>query len=153
MFKAIKDILVLETENNCISQMAEGYLRHFARHRAIVYSAGLEIDIINPYAIQVMLEDGIDISNQTSNRVDEYTNSDLDLILTVCNNAEINCPSFSSNPLRFHYNFINPMKSNSSEVEIINDFRKTRDMIKAYCEKFLKIHLYSNSQSFDGFKL
>jgi len=153
MFKAVKDILVLCTGNSCRSQMAEGYLRHFAKHRANIYSAGIETHGINPRAIQVMLEDEIDISNHTSNNIDEYTAIDFDLILTVCNNAEQNCPYFHSKALRFHYNFPDPAKAKGTEEEILQEFRANREMIKAYCEKFLKIHLYSNSQSFENFKL
>lgn len=153
MFKAVKDILVLCTGNSCRSQMAEGYLRHFAKHRANVFSAGIETHGVNPKAIQVMMEDGIDISSHTSNHVDEYMEIDFDLILTVCNNAESNCPYFPSKALRFHYNFPDPAKATGTEEEILEEFRKTRDMIKTYCERFIKVHLYSNSQTFDNFKL
>ena len=153
MFKPVKDILVLCTGNSCRSQMAEGYLRHFAKHRANIYSAGIETHGVNKRAIQVMNEDGIDISAHTSNNVNEYINIDFDLILTVCNNAESNCPYFPSKALRFHYNFPDPAKAEGTEEEILNAFRETRDMIKVYCEKFLKIHLYSNSKSFENLNL
>lgn len=153
MFKTVKDILVLCTSNNCRSQMAEGYLRHYAGHKANVYSAGTETTGVNPMAIKVMMEDGIDISNHTSNNIDEYMNIDFDLILTVCNNAESNCPKFPSKALRFHYNFPDPAKATGTEEEILEEFRKTRDLIKIYCAKFLKIHLYSNSKSFENFQL
>ena len=149
MFKAIKDILVLEAENNCIGQMTEGYLRHFARHRATIYSAGFEISSLHPFAIQVMKEDGIDISNHTSNLVDEYLEVDFDLILKVCNDIPSNELPFQTKALSFQYNFPDPELSIGTEDEILKEFRQTRDMIKSYCEKFLKIHLYSNTQSFD----
>ena len=146
--KAVKDILVLCTGNSCRSQMAEGYLRHFAKHRATIYSAGIETHGVNPLAIKVMAEDGIDISNHTSNHVNEYIDIDFDLILTVCNNAEENCPYFPSKALRFHYNFPDPAKKTGTEEEILNEFREVRDQIKAYTEKFLKVHLYSNKTWF-----
>ena len=146
--KAVKDILVLCTGNSCRSQMAEGYLRHFAKHRATIYSAGIETHGVNPIAIKVMAEDGIDISNHTSNHVNEYIDIDFDLILTVCNNAEENCPYFPSKALKFHYNFPDPAKKTGTEEEILNEFREVRDQIKAYTEKFLKVHLYSNKAWF-----
>ncbi len=146
--KAVKDILVLCTGNSCRSQMAEGYLRHFAKHRATIYSAGIETHGVNPLAIKVMAEDGIDISNHTSNNVNEYIDIDFDLILTVCNNAEENCPYFPSKALKFHYNFPDPAKKTGTEEEILNEFREVRDQIKAYTEKFLKVHLYSNKTWF-----
>ncbi len=146
--KAVKDILVLCTGNSCRSQMAEGYLRHFAKHRATIYSAGIETHGVNPLAIKVMAEDGIDISNHTSNNVNEYIDIDFDLILTVCNNAEENCPYFPSKALKFHYNFPDPAKKTGTEEEILNEFREVRDQIKAYTEKFLKVHLYSNKAWF-----
>lgn len=153
MVKKMKDILVLCTGNSSRSQMAERYLRFFAEGKANIYSAGIETHGVNPRAIQVMLEDGIDISNHTSNHIDEYSKVDFDLILTVCNNAESNCPYFPSKALRFHYNFPDPAKAIGTEEEILNEFRATRDLIKLYCQKFLKIHLTSNSKSFENFKL
>jgi arsenate reductase len=83
-----KNILVLCTGNSCRSQLAEGYLRHFAGDRANIYSAGIETHGVNPKAIQVMAEDGIDISKHTSNNVDEYAGIPFDLIITVCDNAK-----------------------------------------------------------------
>ena len=151
MFKAVKDILVLCTGNSCRSQMAEGYLKHFAEHKATIYSAGIETHGVNPIAIKVMAEDGIDISNQTSNNVNEYLEVDFDLILTVCNHAEENCPYFPSKALRFHYNFPDPSKSTGTEEEVLNEFREVRDQIKAYTERFLRVHLHSNKRGFDNY--
>ena len=153
MVKKVKDILVLCTGNSCRSQMAEGYLRFFSQEKATIYSAGIETHGVNPRAIQVMMEDGIDISSHTSNNINEYTEVDFDLILTVCNNAETNCPYFPSKALRFHYNFPDPAKAIGTEEEIMNEFRATRNLIKMYCEKFLKIHLTSNGKSFENFIL
>ncbi len=75
-----KKILVLCTGNSCRSQLAEGYLRHFAGERAEVYSAGVETHGVNPRAIATMKEDGIDISNHTSNHIDEYAGIDFDFV-------------------------------------------------------------------------
>jgi len=151
MFKGVKDILVLCTGNSCRSQMAEGYLRHFAQHKANIYSAGIETHGVNPLTIKVMAEDGIDISGHTSNNVNEYADVDFDLILTVCSNAEENCPYFPSKALKFHYNFPDPSKSTGTEEEVLKEFREIRDQIKAYCERFLRVHLYSNKHGFDNY--
>jgi arsenate reductase len=137
----MKNILVLCTGNSCRSQIAEGYLRHFAGDKATVYSAGIETHGVNPRAIAIMKEDGIDISTHTSNHVDEYMNIEFDLILTVCDNAKENCPYFPSKAKRFHYNFPDPAKAIGSEEEIMAEFRKVREMIKNYCREFIAIHL------------
>ena len=126
-------------------------MKHFAEHKANIYSAGIETHGVNPTAIKVMAEDGIDISNQTSNNVNEYLEVDFDLILTVCNHAEENCPYFPSKALRFHYNFPDPSKSTGTEEEVLNEFREVRDQIKAYTERFLRVHLHSNKRGFDNY--
>ena len=84
----MKKILVLCTGNSCRSQIAEGYLRKFAAENAIVYSAGVETHGVNPRAILIMAEDGIDISGHTSNNIDEYRDIDFDFVITVCDNAK-----------------------------------------------------------------
>ncbi|MBK7886670.1 MAG: arsenate reductase ArsC [Bacteroidetes bacterium] len=137
----MKNILVLCTGNSCRSQIAEGYLRHFVGDKANVYSAGIETHGVNPRAIAIMKEDGIDISTHTSNHVDEYMNIEFDLILTVCDNAKENCPYFPSKAKRFHYNFPDPAKAIGSEEEIMAEFRKVREMIKNYCREFIATHL------------
>jgi arsenate reductase len=81
-----KRILVVCTGNSCRSQIAEGYLHHFAGDKAEVYSAGVETHGVNPGAVETMKEDGIDISNHTCNNIDEYRNIDFDFVITVCDN-------------------------------------------------------------------
>lgn len=137
----MKKILVLCTGNSCRSQIAEGYLRHFANEGTIVYSAGVETHGVNPKAIAVMKEDGIDISNHTSNNIDEYYDIDFDYVITVCDNAKENCPFFPSKAKRFHYNFPDPAKAVGFEDEIMNEFRRVRNMIKEYSEIFVKEHI------------
>lgn len=136
-----KRILVLCTGNSCRSQIAEGYLRHFAENKALVYSAGVETHGVNPKAIATMKEDGIDISSHTSNNVDEYRDIEFDFIITVCDNAKERCPYFPSKAKRFHYNFLDPAKAIGTEEEIKNEFRKVRTLIKEYSEKFIKDNL------------
>ena len=134
----MKQILVLCTGNSCRSQMAEGYLRHYADGKAKIYSAGIETHGVNPRAIAVMREDGIDISHHTSNKIEEYSNLDFDYIITVCDNARENCPYFPSTAKKFHHNFPDPAKWEGSDEEIIQQFRKVRDLIKVYCKKFIE---------------
>ena len=132
-----KKILVLCTGNSCRSQIAEGYLRHFFGDKAEVYSAGVETHGVNPQAISTMKEDGVDISNHTSNHIDEYLNIDFDYVLTVCDNAKERCPFFPTKAQKFHHNFNDPAKATGTEEEILQEFRTVRDTIKEYCRNFL----------------
>jgi len=134
--KKIK-ILVLCTGNSCRSQIAHGYLEHFAAGKAEVYSAGIEAHGVNPKAIQVMQEDGVDISHHTSNTIDKYMGIGFDYVITVCDNAKENCPYFPSNAQKLHHNFPDPAKATGSPEEIMQEFRRVRDMIKAYCREFI----------------
>ena len=133
----MQKVLVLCTGNSCRSQIAEGYLRHFAKEKAVIYSAGIETHGVNPRAIAVMKEDGVDISRHTSNNINEYLNIDFDFVLTVCDNAKESCPYFPTQAKKFHQNFPDPAKTTGTEEEIMQQFRKVRDMIKLYCEKFV----------------
>lgn len=137
----MKRILVLCTGNSCRSQIAEGYLRHFASNKAEIYSAGVETHGVNPRAVSIMKEDGIDISAHTSNNVDEYTNIDFDYVITVCDNAKERCPYFPGKAKKLHQNFPDPAKATGTEEEIHEAFRKTRDLIRDYCQLFVKNHL------------
>lgn len=132
------NILVLCTGNSCRSQMAEGYLKHFAKDAATIYSAGVETHGVNPRAIAIMKEDDIDISNHTSNNLDEYLDISFDYILTVCDNAKERCPFFPGKAERLHYNFFDPSKVEGTEEEIHAAFTKTRNEIKAYCKDFVE---------------
>jgi|SRR6185295_8647293 len=133
----MKNILVLCTGNSCRSQIAEGYLRKFATGRAQIYSAGIETHGVNPKAIAIMKEDGIDISGHTSNNVDEYHGIKFDYVITVCDNAKELCPVFPSTAKKFHHDFPDPAKAKGTEIEIMREFRKTRDQIKVYCDQFV----------------
>ena len=136
-----KKILVLCTGNSCRSQIAHGYLQHFAEDKAEVYSAGVETHGVNPKAIATMLEDGIDISSHTSNNVLEYKEIDFDFVITVCDNAKERCPYFPSNAQKYHYNFPDPAKAIGTEEEIKLEFSRVRILIKEYCEVFIKSYL------------
>lgn len=137
----MKRIVVLCTGNSCRSQIAEGYLKHFAGNKAEVYSAGVETHGVNKKAIQIMQEDGIDISGHTSNNVNEYKNIDFDYVITVCDNAKERCPFFPSNAKKFHYNFPDPAKATGTEEQILHRFREVRNKIKEYSRDFVAKNL------------
>jgi len=138
-----KKILVLCTGNSCRSQIAHGYLNFFGGDLVEVFSAGVETHGVNPRAIKTMLEDGIDISNHTSNNVLEYSEIEFDYIITVCDNAKERCPYFPSKAQKFHHNFKDPAKCIGSENEIMHEFSKVRDTIKLYCKEFIQAHYIS----------
>ena len=137
----MKKVLVLCTGNSCRSQIAEGYLRHFADDKAEVYSAGVETHGVNPRAIATMKEDGIDISQHTSNNIDEYFNIDFDFVITVCDNAKERCPYFPTKAKKFHQNFPDPAKSTGTEEEILEQFQHVRQLIKSYSQQFVTDNL------------
>ena len=133
----MKNILVLCTGNSCRSQIAHGYLAYMTNGKANVYSAGVETHGVNPKAIEIMKEDGINISAHTSNNITEYFGVDFDYVITVCDNAKERCPYFPTKALKFHYNFPDPSKATGSEEDIRKEFRLVREMIKKYCEAFV----------------
>jgi len=133
----MKRVLVLCTGNSCRSQIAEGYLRFFGGAKAEIYSAGVETHGVNPRAIAIMKEDGIDISSQTSNNVNEYLHLTFDHVITVCDNALDRCPVFPSGTgLKHHHNFPDPAKANGGEDQVMGEFRLVREMIRSYCRAF-----------------
>lgn len=133
----MKKVLVLCTGNSCRSQIAHGYLKHFAGKKAEIFSAGVETHGVNPKAIATMIADGVDISEHTSNNILEYQQVGFDFIITVCDNAKERCPFFPSKAVKFHYNFPDPAKASGTEDEIIHAFSEVRDMIKKYCLDFV----------------
>ncbi|MBK0379052.1 arsenate reductase ArsC [Mucilaginibacter segetis] len=137
----MKNILVLCTGNSCRSQMAEGYLRYFTGDKANIYSAGIQTHGVNPIAVKVMADDGIDISGHTSNHVDEYAHIPFDYVITVCDNANEACPVFPSGAKRFHHNFPDPAKASGSDTEVWAEFIKVRNLIKAYAQQFIQQNL------------
>ena len=137
----MKKILVLCTGNSCRSQIAEGYLRYFAKDKAEIYSAGVETHGVNPKAIAIMKEVGIDISKHTSNNIEEYRNIEFDFVITVCDNAKERCPFFPSKAIKFHHNFPDPAKVTGTEEDILEAFRDVRQQIKDYSQQFVADNL------------
>ena len=131
-------ILILCTGNSCRSQIAEGYLKFFLKNRANVYSAGVDNHEINELAIKTMKDDGIDISKQVSNNINEFNSVKFDHIITVCDNAQEKCPIFfSENAIRTHHPFFDPSSIKNPKL-IESAFAKCRDEIKLFCKDFLE---------------
>ena len=137
----MKNILVLCTGNSCRSQIAEGYLRYFAGDKANIYSAGIETHGINPKAVETMKRDGINISGHTSNNINEYLGIPFDYVITVCDNAKENCPYFPTEAIKLHHNFPDPAQAKGSDVEIMEEFREVREMIRQYTRNFVNENL------------
>ena len=125
------DVLILCTGNSCRSQMAEAFLRSF-NSNLNVYSAGTKpASKVNPYAVKVMSEVGIDISSHYPKDVDEFITKSFDYVITVCDNAKETCPVFTGKVKnRLHIGFEDPAEATGTEEEIIAVFRRVRDEIK-----------------------
>ena len=88
-----------------------------------------------------MAEDGIDISGHTSNNIEEYIDIDFDFVITVCDNAKERCPYLPTKAKKFHHNFPDPAKASGSDDEVKQEFRAVREMIRDFCEDFVKKNL------------
>ena len=133
-------ILVICTGNSCRSQMAEAYLRFFCKEENInaeIFSAGIEAHGVNSKVIETLKEDQIDISQQTSNKIEDYINTGITHIITVCDHANEYCPIFSEKVMKTHKNFIDPTKATGSTETINSAFKKTREEIKLFSKKYL----------------
>ena len=136
-------ILFLCTGNSCRSQMAEGLVRYYHSDRFEPYSAGLIPGIVNPYAMQVMKEIGIDISNQRSKHINELIDVPFDLVITLCDYAKDNCPILPGARKTVHIPFRDPIDTIGTEEDILQAFRDVRDQIKNQILNFLQEHLSS----------
>lgn len=125
-----KQVLILCTGNSARSQMAEGLLRHLAGERMDVFSAGSKPSTVNPLAIQVMAERGIDISHQRSKHLNEFLQQPFDEVITVCDQAAEVCPIFPGKAHRIHWSFPDPAAMTGSEAERLQAFRQVRDSIE-----------------------
>jgi arsenate reductase len=132
-----KKILFLCTGNSARSQMAEGLTRHLSHESIEVHSAGLEQKGLNPFAIQIMDEIGIDIRGQKSKLIDPVLLTQIDLIITVCDNAGEHCPMTPPGIRRLHWPLHDPAKATGSETEIAIQFRTVRDDLKKRIESLL----------------
>lgn len=132
-------IYFLCTGNSCRSQIADGFLNALGSDKYEVKSAGLEAHGLNPRAVQVMNEVGVDISKNTSNVIDPEILNHADYVITLCGHADEHCPVISNkNVTKWHWGFDDPAKAIGSEEEIMAQFRTVRDSIKSRIEQFVK---------------
>jgi arsenate reductase (thioredoxin) len=124
-----KRVLILCTGNSARSQMAEGLLRHLAGDRFEVASAGVSPTHVRPEAITAMREIGIDISDHHSKSVDEFSDQEFDYVITVCDNANEQCPVFPGKTERIHWSFEDPAAAEGEENARLDVYRRVRDEI------------------------
>ena len=132
------NVLFLCTGNSCRSQMAEGWAHALKSDVIEAYSAGIEKHGLNPLAVKVMAEAGVDISHQKSKRVDELDSLVFDYVVTVCGHANEQCPYFPGKAKIVHIGFDDPPKLAAgckTEAEALPHYRRVRDEIRAYVEK------------------
>ena len=130
-------VLFLCTGNSCRSQMAEGWARALKGEEIKAYSAGIETHGLNPRAVQVMAEAGVDISDRHSKLVEDLGNIRFDYVVTVCDNARESCPVFAGKAKVLHVGFDDPpalAKDAQTEEEALSHYRRVRDEIRAFVE-------------------
>src|SRR4030042_2260711 len=130
-------ILILCTGNSCRSQMAEGFFKKYRKYWT-VESAGITPMELNPLAVRVMAEKGIDISHQKSKSVKKFLDLSFDYIITVCDNAKESCPLFPGKAQNIHWDIEDPVLTAGSMEEKLDKFREERDTIEGYILDFLK---------------
>jgi len=123
-------VMFVCTGNSARSQMPEGFTRHFGRGRIEAYSAGTEPSWLNPFAVAVMQEKGVDISGQRSKRFDQALARSMDLVVTVCGNADERCPVLPPEVKRLHWPLEDPAAATGSNDQILATFREVRDEIE-----------------------
>ena len=132
-----RKVLILCTGNSCRSHMAEGLLRQAAGDLFEVHSAGSKpAGYVHPSAIEVLKEIDIDISGHSSKHLDQFLDSGIDTIITVCDNANESCPVFPGQTSRHHWGFEDPAHATGTEMEILDTFRRIRDQIKGVFEAY-----------------
>jgi len=129
-------VLFLCTGNSCRSQMAEGWLRHFAPENAHVFSAGTKPAGLNPMAVAAMREAGVDISQQRSKHVEELLQEDFLFVVTVCDSARETCPAFPGALYHLHWSFDDPARAVGTEEQQMAVFRRVRDEIRERVREF-----------------
>lgn len=131
-------IIFICTGNSCRSQIAEGLMRSLAGDKFEVYSAGAYPTKVHPVAIKVMAEVGIDISFHTSDAISFFINESIDIVVTVCDNANKVCPVFPGNVERIHWSVEDPFNDRNSTSEDLINFRKTREDLTERIKNLLK---------------
>lgn len=138
--KKKKKVIFICTGNACRSQMAHGLLQDMADDRFDVYSAGSHPSRVHPASIVVMSEWGIDIGHHTSDPIDDYIDTGIDIAITVCDNAQKACPTFPGDVERIHWSIDDPFHGWEASEEFLPRYRETRNEIKERIGIFLKTH-------------
>ena len=134
-----KHVLFLCTGNSCRSQMAEGLVNHYLGETWEAYSAGTQpAGYVHPLAIQALLELGINISDNRSKSVDEFRDTNFDLVVTVCDDAAENCPVWLGGERVIHIGFPDPARATGTDAEQLRVFRQVRDAIREQVHTYLE---------------
>ena len=126
----MRKVLFLCTGNSCRSQMAEGFARALAPPGVEVFSAGVEAHGLNPRAVSVMAEAGVDIGEQTSKTVAGIPSGEIDTVITLCGDASERCPVFPRAVLREHWPLADPARAEGPEEAVLEVFRSVRDELE-----------------------
>lgn len=130
-----KKVLFICTRNSARSQMAEGFLNTLYGHKYEAYSAGIEPTKVNPFAVKVMVEIGINISKQRSKNIEEFRGENFNYVVMVCDHAKEACPFFPEGENFLHKGFEDPSEFKGSEEEMLAGVRRVRDEIKDWIQK------------------
>ena len=130
-------IIFICTGNSCRSQIAEGILKNEASERFSVFSAGSHPSRLHPASVSVMQEWGIDISHHKSESINNYIDKNIDIIITVCDNANQSCPNFTSGKIRLHWSIKDPFHGWNNSQEDLHPYRLARDELKKRIDKLL----------------
>jgi len=129
-------VLFLCTANSCRSQMAEGITNSLWRDKLEAFSAGIKASFVNPTAMEVMKEIGIDISKHRSKNLSEFDGQSFDYVITLCGDANETCPLYIGGTKKTHIGFDDPAKATGTPDEIMREFRRVRDEIKTKLEEY-----------------
>jgi len=132
-----KRVFFLCTHNSCRSQIAEGLVNHFLGDHFQAFSAGTEATKVNPLAIRVMAEIGIDITGHYSKTLDEFADQNFDYVITLCGDANEKCPLFFGGVKRVHIGFDDPSRLKGSDDDVLPEYRRVRDEIRQRLTQFL----------------
>ena len=137
-------VLFLCTANSCRSQMAEGIANHFWGDRLEAFSAGTQASFVNPTAIAVLKEIGIDISKHRSKDLSEFDGQTFDDVITLCGEANETCPLYIGGTKKTHIGFDDPAKVKGTNEEVLSEFRRVRDDIKEKLTAFFQAEKIMN---------
>jgi len=141
---SVLKVLFLCTGNSCRSQMADGIINHDFTDQIVAYSAGTEPHGLNPKAVEVMGEIGIDIGTNSSDHISQYEGQGFDYVITLCGDADEKCPAVFGGVKRIHIGFDDPPKATGAEEEVLDVYRRVRDEIRQQLGDFFRGKLQNN---------